>query len=81
MLRDIKSDREEVVDALRDKAGIGELNGLVSLHQFEAVRGDFEKRIAAAYDKFNNQEVIWQVSNKLFSSLRYFSRKIVISNL
>ena len=62
MLRDTKSDREEVADALRDKAGICELNGLVALQQFEAVRGDFEKRIGAAYDKFNNQENIWQVS-------------------
>lgn len=62
MLRDIKSDREEVADALRDKAGIGELNGLVSLQQFDAVRGDFEKRIGSAFDKFNNQEIVWQVS-------------------
>lgn len=62
ILRDTKSDREEVTDALRDKAGIFELNGLVSIQQFEAVRGDFQKRIRAAYDKFNNQEHIWQVS-------------------
>ncbi|CAH1644360.1 unnamed protein product [Spodoptera littoralis] len=60
MLRDTKSDREEVTDALRDKAGIGELNGLVSLPQFDAVRGEIEKRIGAAYDKFNNQETVWQ---------------------
>ncbi|KAG6446417.1 myosin-9 isoform X3 [Manduca sexta] len=59
-LRETKSDREEVTDALRDKAGIGALNGLVSLQQFDAVRGDFEKRIGAAYDKFNNQEILWQ---------------------
>ncbi|CAG4937879.1 unnamed protein product [Colias eurytheme] len=60
ILRETKSDREEVADALRDKAGLGALNGLVTLQQFNAVRGDFEKRIGAAYDKFNNQEIIWQ---------------------
>ncbi|OWR54411.1 Glutamine-rich protein 2 [Danaus plexippus plexippus] len=60
ILRETKSDREEVADALRDKAGLGALNGLVSQQQFDAVRGDFEKRIGAAYDKFNNQEIIWQ---------------------
>lgn len=65
MLRDTKSDREEVADALRDKAGISELNGLVALQHFEAVRGDFEKRIGAAYEKFNNQESIWQVSVRI----------------
>lgn len=62
-LREIKSDREEVADALRDKAGLGALNGLVSLQQFDAVRGDIEKRIVSAYDKFNSQEMIWQVSH------------------
>ncbi|XP_073952000.1 uncharacterized protein isoform X2 [Choristoneura fumiferana] len=60
LIREAKSDRDEVTDALRDKAGIGSLNGLVSLEQFQAVRGDLEKRIRAAYDKFNNQEVVWQ---------------------
>ncbi|KAJ8732790.1 hypothetical protein PYW07_015389 [Mythimna separata] len=59
-LRDLKSNRDEVADALRDKAGIADLNGLVSIQQFEAVRGDLEKRIAAAYDTFNNQEYVWQ---------------------
>ncbi|KAJ0179841.1 hypothetical protein K1T71_004432 [Dendrolimus kikuchii] len=59
-LKATKSDREEVADALRDKAGIGALNGLVSMQQFDAVRGDYEKRIGAAYNKFNNQEIVWQ---------------------
>lgn len=62
MLGETKSDRDEVADALRDKAGIKDLNGLVPLEQFDAVRGDFEKRIEASYNKFNNQELIWQVS-------------------
>lgn len=61
MLREIKSDRDEVADALRDKAGLGELNGLVTQQQFDAVRGDIEQRIGASYDKFNNQEIVWQV--------------------
>ncbi|XP_063821361.1 uncharacterized protein LOC135071509 isoform X2 [Ostrinia nubilalis] len=60
ILRDTKSDRDEVADALRDKAGLGALNGLVSRQEFDAVRGDFEKRIGSAYDKFNNQEIVWQ---------------------
>ncbi|CAH0407797.1 unnamed protein product [Chilo suppressalis] len=60
ILRDQKSDRDEVADALRDKAGIAALNGLVSRPEFDAVRGDFEKRIGSAYDKFNSQEVVWQ---------------------
>ncbi|XP_039748944.1 uncharacterized protein LOC120625798 [Pararge aegeria] len=60
LLREVKSDRDEVADALRDKAGLGQLNGLVTHQQFDAVRGDFEKRIGASYDKFNNQEIIWQ---------------------
>ncbi|KOB69036.1 Uncharacterized protein OBRU01_14007 [Operophtera brumata] len=60
LLRDIKADREEVADALRDKVGLGALNGIVSLQQFDAVRGDIEKQIATAYDKFNSQETIWQ---------------------
>lgn len=64
LLRGTKSDRDEVADALRDKAGLGALNGLVTQAQFDAVRGDFEKRIGASYDKFNNQEIIWQVRNK-----------------
>ena len=63
ILRTSKSDREEVADALSEKAGIGELNGLVSIDQFEAVRGDFGKRIGAAFHKFNAQEKAWQVSH------------------
>lgn len=66
-MRDTKSDREEVADALRDKAGLGELNGLVSLQQFDAVREDFEKRIEEAYNTFNNQEYVWQVSHLIFA--------------
>ncbi|XP_045764985.1 uncharacterized protein LOC123867145 isoform X2 [Maniola jurtina] len=60
LLREIKSDRDEVADALRDKAGLGALNGLVTVQQFDAVRGEFEQRIGASYDKFNNQEIVWQ---------------------
>ncbi|KPJ11447.1 Glutamine-rich protein 2 [Papilio machaon] len=60
VLREVKPDRDEVVDALRDKAGLKALNGLVSQNHFDAVRGDFQKSVAAAYDKFNNQEIVWQ---------------------
>lgn len=62
ILKDVKCDREEVEDALKDKAGIGALNGLVTLRQFDSVRGDLEKKIGVSYDKFNCQEIIWQVS-------------------
>ncbi|XP_013141366.1 PREDICTED: golgin subfamily B member 1-like isoform X2 [Papilio polytes] len=60
VLREVKPDRDEVADALRDKAGLKALNGLVSHNHFDAVRGDFQKSVAAAYDKFNNQEIVWQ---------------------
>lgn len=72
LLRATKSDRDEVADALRDKAGIETLNGLVSLPEFNAVRGDFEKRIVSAYDKFNNQEMVWQV--RCLSKLNYIGQ-------
>ncbi|KAL4706548.1 hypothetical protein ACJJTC_015746 [Scirpophaga incertulas] len=60
ILRESKADRDEVVDALRDKAGLASINGLVSRIEFEAVRGDIQKRIGKAYDKFNDQEAVWQ---------------------
>lgn len=71
ILRDTKSDRDEVVDALRDKAGLDTLNGLVFRHEYDAVRGDFEKRIGITYEKFDNQEIAWQVSacNRLLKLL------------
>ncbi|KAI8428991.1 hypothetical protein MSG28_007580 [Choristoneura fumiferana] len=59
-LQQKKSTRDEVTDALSDKAGIAALNGLVTMEQYQAVRGDFEKRIGHAYDKFNNKEITWQ---------------------
>lgn len=77
LLRELKSDRDEVADALRDKAGLGALNGLVTLQQFHAVRGDFEKRIGAAYDKFNNQEITWQVNNdNIFNIIISYSNNV-----
>ncbi|XP_060801102.1 serine-rich adhesin for platelets [Amyelois transitella] len=79
ILRGIKSDRDEVADALRDKVGLGTLNGLVSLEQFDAVRGDMEQRIGAAYDKFNNQEIIWQKA--IDDLLRELSEKADYSQL
>ncbi|KAL0892110.1 hypothetical protein ABMA27_015312 [Loxostege sticticalis] len=60
ILRDTKSDREEVADALRDKAGLGALNGLVSRQEFDAIRDEFGNHIKAAYEKFNKQEIVWQ---------------------
>lgn len=69
VLRELKADRDEVADALRDKADLGALNGIVSMEQFDAVRGDFEKQIGAAYDKFNNQESVWQASILLVVTL------------
>lgn len=63
LIREAKCDREEVTDALRDKAGIGSLNGMISVEQFHAVRGELEMRIHAAHDKFNKQEIVWQVGS------------------
>nr|XP_037874789.1 uncharacterized protein LOC101737966 isoform X1 [Bombyx mori] len=82
VLRSTKADREEVADALRDKAGIAALNGLVSLQQFDAVQGDFEKRILTAYDKFNNQEMIWQKAiDDLFRGLNEKADYVQVTSL
>lgn len=67
ILRDTKSDREEVADALRDKAGLGALNGLVSRQEFDAIRDEFGNHIKAAYEKFNKQEIVWQVILRTFN--------------
>lgn len=48
-------------DALKDKIGISDLNGLVTLIQFECVKQELEKDIRDSYDKFNRQEIVWQV--------------------
>lgn len=61
-LKETKSDRDEVAEALSVKADLGTLNGKVFLYQFNAVHGDMQKRIVGAYDKINNTESSWQVS-------------------
>ncbi|XP_063532353.1 uncharacterized protein LOC134743017 [Cydia strobilella] len=62
LIRDAKADREEIADVLRDKAGIENLNGMVSAGEFNAVCADIETKINASYNKFNNQEIIWQMA-------------------
>lgn len=62
VLNQTKCNRDEITEKLKEKAGIDQLNGLMTLDQFEAVRGDIQRRISQAYDKFNNSELIWQVS-------------------
>ncbi|XP_061728559.1 uncharacterized protein LOC133533571 [Cydia pomonella] len=62
LIRDAKADREEIADVLRDKAGIENLNGMVSTGEFNAVCADMETKINASYNKFNNQELIWQMA-------------------
>lgn len=64
MLQATKSDRDEVVDALHDKADISKLNGMVNDQLFEAHMEDIEKHILDAYRKFDIQEYVWQVSLK-----------------
>ncbi|XP_047986356.1 uncharacterized protein LOC125226416 isoform X2 [Leguminivora glycinivorella] len=40
LIRDAKADREEIADVLRDKAGIENLNGMVSVGEFNAIAID-----------------------------------------
>ncbi|XP_026328598.1 uncharacterized protein LOC113236651 [Hyposmocoma kahamanoa] len=60
VLNQTKCNRDEVTEKLKEKAGIEELNGIMTVTHLEAVRGDFQKRIIQAYDKFNATETIWQ---------------------
>ncbi|XP_063379450.1 uncharacterized protein LOC134666229 [Cydia fagiglandana] len=62
IIRDAKADRDEITDVLRDKAGIENLNGMVSAGEFNAVCADLQTKINASYNKFNNQEVVWQMA-------------------
>ncbi|XP_063361160.1 uncharacterized protein LOC134650184 [Cydia amplana] len=62
LIRDAKADREEIADVLRDKAGIENLNGMVSAGEFNAICADIETKMNASYNKFNNQELVWQMA-------------------
>ncbi|XP_046968234.1 girdin-like [Vanessa cardui] len=64
MLREQKSDRDEVLDGLRDKADITRLAGLLSEEEFAKARADFERRIELCHDKFHKQEVTWMTAIK-----------------
>ncbi|XP_064073163.1 girdin-like [Vanessa tameamea] len=64
MLREQKSDRDEVLDGLRDKADISRLAGLLSEEEFAKARTDFERRIELCHDKFHKQEMTWMAAIK-----------------
>ncbi|CAH2090635.1 unnamed protein product [Euphydryas editha] len=64
MLREQKSDRDEVLDGLRDKADTTRLAGLLTEAEFAEARADFERRIAVCHDKFNRQDAVWMAAIK-----------------
>lgn len=61
LLREQKSDRDELLDGLRDKADSARLAGLLTEAEFALVRRNLEKRIDVCHDKFEKQDNVWQV--------------------
>ncbi|KPJ04656.1 hypothetical protein RR46_03267 [Papilio xuthus] len=59
MLRDQKSDRDEVLDALRDKADISRLAGLLTEEKFAEARAELERMLDICQDKFKRQDKTW----------------------
>ncbi|KPJ17306.1 hypothetical protein RR48_08797 [Papilio machaon] len=59
MLRDQKSDRDEVLDALRDKADISRLAGLLTEEKFAEAHGELERMLDICQDKFKRQDKTW----------------------
>ncbi|KAJ2947048.1 hypothetical protein O0L34_g16394 [Tuta absoluta] len=60
LLRDLKSDRDEALDALRDKADIKEINKMVTNECFVANLGKLEQDINNSHLIFRKQELSWQ---------------------
>ncbi|KAL4705799.1 hypothetical protein ACJJTC_016393 [Scirpophaga incertulas] len=61
MLREQKADRDEVQDALRDKADLSRLAGLLSAAELAAVRERLDRCIEACHEKFHQQDNVWMV--------------------
>lgn len=63
LLHDTKADRDEVEDALRDKAGLEHLNGLVSQEEYVPNIKEFEKGMDSIRKRIHDEEIMWQVSD------------------
>ncbi|CAH2041221.1 unnamed protein product, partial [Iphiclides podalirius] len=59
MLRDQKMDRDEVLDALRDKADISRLAGLLTEEKFAEARAELDKMFEDCHQKFRKQDKAW----------------------
>ncbi|CAL7944833.1 unnamed protein product [Xylocopa violacea] len=60
LLKTIKADREDLEDALADKADAQAINRKVSYDQFDAACDDLAQGLEEAISKLGQQEAIWQ---------------------
>lgn len=59
MLKTVKADREDLEDALADKADACQINRKVSHDQFDAAYDEISKNLQNTLDKLEKQEEIW----------------------
>ncbi|XP_029659081.1 glutamine-rich protein 2-like [Formica exsecta] len=60
LLKTVKADKEDLEDALADKADTQTVNRKVSHDQFDAACDDLSRGLEEAIDKLTKQESIWQ---------------------
>ncbi|XP_019882303.2 uveal autoantigen with coiled-coil domains and ankyrin repeats [Camponotus floridanus] len=60
LLKTVKADKEDLEDALADKADTQAVNRKVSHDQFDAACDDLSRGLEEAIDKLTKQESIWQ---------------------
>ncbi|XP_072747287.1 uncharacterized protein [Anoplolepis gracilipes] len=60
LLKTVKADKEDIEDALADKADAQAVNRKVSHDQFDAACDDLSRGLEEAIDKLTKQESIWQ---------------------
>ncbi|CAL1683678.1 unnamed protein product [Lasius platythorax] len=60
LLKTVKADKEDLEDALADKADAQAVNRKVSHDQFDAACDDLSRGLEEAIDKLTKQESIWQ---------------------
>ncbi|KAG5881849.1 hypothetical protein JTB14_017907 [Gonioctena quinquepunctata] len=59
LLKTVKADREDLEDALADKADACQINRKVSFEQFDQACGDMSKSLEEALAKLTQQETLW----------------------
>nr|CAH7769332.1 unnamed protein product [Callosobruchus chinensis] len=59
LLKTIKADREDLEDALADKADACQINRKVSFEQFDQACGDMSRTMEEALSKLGQQEMLW----------------------